>query len=446
MKYLLLLALISGVASAAPETSLSTAPQQKNLQSVRQEIDSLQKDIAAKEAVRKQAQSAIVKSQQAISKTDQMIAALGQKQTASARQLADLRAELEAMRQKIAGARQQVARMLASQYKNGNHDAMRLMLNATDPNQTSRDLVYYQRIVSAQQQLIAELNGRQQQMAQLSDTLQQQIDRLDTLSSRKTQEKTQLQQDKSSTEHKLGQIASQIQDRQQKLTQLKQDEKHLTDVIAQINREIARQQELAARKAAQARLAAAKAARAARAAAIAENARRKKIAADAKKQGKPVPPEAKQTVPEPAAAPAETVDTVADTSAAGKAFRSLQGHMRLPVAGEIAGKFGAMRSEGTTWKGLFIRTARGQGVHVVADGHVVYADALRGFGNAVIVDHGGNYLTVYTGLSSMSHGIGDKVRAGETLGNTGALDSGDAGLYFEIRYLGKPINPQTWTH
>ncbi|WP_028537000.1 murein hydrolase activator EnvC family protein [Paludibacterium yongneupense] len=445
MKLLLLLALVAGAASAAPAPSLSVAPQQKNLQSVRQEIDTLQKDIAAKEAVRKQAQTAIAKSQQAISKTDQMIAALGQKQTASTRQLSELRAELEAMRQKIASARQQVARMLASQYKNGNHDAMRLMLNATDPNQTSRDLVYYQRIVAAQQQLITELNTRQQQLAQLSDALQQQIERLDTLSSRKSKEKSQLQQDKSSTEQKLGQIASQIQDRQQKLSQLKQDEKHLTDVIAQINREIARQQEIAARKAAQARLAASKAAKAARAAAIAENARRRKIAAEAKKQGKPVPAEAQQPVAEPAAAP-ETVDTVADTSAAGRAFRSLQGHMRLPVAGEIAGKFGAMRSEGTTWKGLFIRTARGQGVHVVADGHIVYADALRGFGNAVIVDHGGNYLTVYTGLSTMSHGIGDKVRAGETLGNTGALDSGDAGLYFEIRYLGKPINPQTWTH
>jgi murein DD-endopeptidase MepM/ murein hydrolase activator NlpD len=45
---------------------------------------------------------------------------------------------------------------------------------------------------------------------------------------------------------------------------------------------------------------------------------------------------------------------------------------------------------------------------------VVYADALRGFGNAVIVDHGGNYLTVYTGLSS----IGKRGQHGQSWRNT----------------------------
>ena len=120
--------------------------------------------------------------------------------------------------------------------------------------------------------------------------------------------------------------------------------------------------------------------------------------------------------------------------------------MKLPVTGEIAGRFGSARAEGTSWKGLFIHASRGQPVHVVGDGHVVYADALRGFGNAVIVDHGGNYLTVYTGLANITHGVGDRLKAGDSIGNTGALDSGESGLYFEIRYLGKPINPLTWVH
>ncbi|WP_230369357.1 hypothetical protein [Paludibacterium denitrificans] len=41
---------------------------------------------------------------------------------------------------------------------------------------------------------------------------------------------------------------------------------------------------------------------------------------------------------------------------------------------------------------------------------MVYADGLRGFGNAVIVDHGGNYMTVYTGLSAIGKSVGSSVK------------------------------------
>ena len=70
----------------------------------------------------------------------------------------------------------------------------------------------------------------------------------------------------------------------------------------------------------------------------------------------------------------------------GRAFASLQGKLKLPVRGELAGRFGAQREDGgVTWKGLFIRAADGQAVRSVADGRVVYADWLRGYGNLVIV-------------------------------------------------------------
>ena len=83
-------------------------------------------------------------------------------------------------------------------------------------------------------------------------------------------------------------------------------------------------------------------------------------------------------------------------------------------------------------------------MRAVADGSIVYADALRGFGNAVIIDHGGNYMTVYTGLSSIGRSSGQRVSAGDTVGLTGSLDSGETGLYFELRHMGRPINPQSW--
>ncbi|NWK77018.1 murein hydrolase activator EnvC [Aquitalea sp. LB_tupeE] len=440
MKPILLLALLAGAAQAAPSSAsppLSTAPQQQNLQSVRKEIDNLKKDLAQKQAVQQEAKSAIQESEQAIAQTNQVIAKLENKQNNSAQQLADLRQQVQTTAHKLAETRQRVAQMLARQYKSGDHDAMKLMLNADDPNQTSRDMVYYQHIAKAQQQMVTQLISRQHELEALTYQLEQELARLDALSSHKSREKNALLNSKSNKLAQLNKIAGEIQAGQSRLGKLQEDEKRLTNLIAQINLEIERRRQEAIRKAAEER----KARQAAALAAKKENERRRKLAENARKQGKPVPEVAKKSVPVPVEKP---VAEVADGSASGKAFASLQGRMKMPVSGQLAGRFGSARSEGTSWKGVFIKTAPGQPVHAVADGNVVYADALRGFGNAVIVDHGGNYLTVYTGLSAIGKSVGSAVKAGETLGNTGALDSGESGLYFEIRHMGQPLNPQTW--
>jgi septal ring factor EnvC (AmiA/AmiB activator) len=65
-----------------------------------------------------------------------------------------------------------------------------------------------------------------------------------------------------------------------------------------------------------------------------------------------VPEVAKKSVPVPQEKP---VEEVADSSAAGKAFTSLQGRMKMPVSGQLAGRFGSARSEGTSWKGVSSR-------------------------------------------------------------------------------------------
>ena len=440
MKPILLLALLAGAAQAAPSSAslpLSTAPQQQNLQSVRKEIDNLKKDLAQKQAVQQEAKSAIQESEQAIAQTNQVIAKLENKQNNSAQQLADLRQQVQTTAHKLAETRQRVAQMLARQYKSGDHDAMKLMLNADDPNQTSRDMVYYQHIAKAQQQMVTQLISHQHELEALTYQLEQELARLDALSNHKSREKNALLNSKSNKLAQLNKIAGEIQAGQSRLGKLQEDEKRLTNLIAQINQEIERRRQEAIRKAAEER----KARQAAALAAKKENVRRRKLAENARKQGKPVPEVARKSVPVPVEKP---VAEVADGSASGKAFASLQGRMKMPVSGQLAGRFGSARSEGTSWKGVFIKTAPGQPVHAVADGNVVYADALRGFGNAVIVDHGGNYLTVYTGLSAIGKSVGSTVKAGETLGNTGALDSGESGLYFEIRHMGQPLNPQTW--
>ncbi|MBV8032800.1 MAG: peptidoglycan DD-metalloendopeptidase family protein [Betaproteobacteria bacterium] len=127
-------------------------------------------------------------------------------------------------------------------------------------------------------------------------------------------------------------------------------------------------------------------------------------------------------------------------------FSTLRGKLRLPVAGELTGRFGAPRgASGIEAKGVFIRAREGEPVRAVAPGRVVYADWMRGFGNLLIVDHGEAYLSIYANNESLLKQVGDAVGAGEAVATTGASGGNEeSGLYFELRHLGKAFDPLRW--
>src|SRR5262249_23597753 len=126
----------------------------------------------------------------------------------------------------------------------------------------------------------------------------------------------------------------------------------------------------------------------------------------------------------------------------------LKGRLRLPVRGELIGRFGAPRltgDGGTPTKGVFIRAAEGETVRAVAAGRVVYADWMRGFGNLLIVDHGENFLTIYGNNESLLKQTGDAGMLGEALATVGASGGNEeTGLYFELRHEGRPFDPLGW--
>jgi len=116
-----------------------------------------------------------------------------------------------------------------------------------------------------------------------------------------------------------------------------------------------------------------------------------------------------------------------------------------PAQGQVQGRFGMERPEGGLWRGVVIRAPEGSPVQAVAAGEVVYADWLSGFGNLLILDHGEGFLTVYGYNQSLLKQVGEKVRAGDSVALVGATGGQvEAGLYFEIRQQGQPVNPQQW--
>jgi len=136
----------------------------------------------------------------------------------------------------------------------------------------------------------------------------------------------------------------------------------------------------------------------------------------------------------------------AAASAAAEPFSALRGKLRLPVRGELSGRFGAPRgAAGMVAKGVFIRAPEGQPVRAIARGQVVYADWMRGFGNLLIVDHGESYLSIYANNETLLKEPGDAVAPGEPIATTGSSGGNEeTGLYFEMRHLGRAFDPLSW--
>lgn len=96
-------------------------------------------------------------------------------------------------------------------------------------------------------------------------------------------------------------------------------------------------------------------------------------------------------------------------------------------------------------KGVDISGQRGQAVLAASDGQVVYSgNALRGFGNLVIINHSNEYLSAYAHNESLLVKEGQKVKRGQQIANMGNTDASSVRLHFEIRYRGQSVNPLSY--
>ena len=93
-------------------------------------------------------------------------------------------------------------------------------------------------------------------------------------------------------------------------------------------------------------------------------------------------------------------------------------------------------------KGIDISGQRGQAILAAADGQVVYSgNALRGFGNLIIINHSNEYLSAYAHNDALLVKEGQKVQRGQQIARMGNTDASSVRLHFEIRYRGQSVNP-----
>jgi septal ring factor EnvC (AmiA/AmiB activator) len=122
----------------------------------------------------------------------------------------------------------------------------------------------------------------------------------------------------------------------------------------------------------------------------------------------------------------------------GADFKTLQGKLPLPVRGIIFSPKGRE-------KGIGIKAPEGAKIQAIFKGKIAYAAWFKGYGNLMIIDHGGGYHTVVAHASRLLKKVGEKVKTGDVValvGSTGSIEG--PMLYFEIRHHGTAVNPLTW--
>lgn len=126
-------------------------------------------------------------------------------------------------------------------------------------------------------------------------------------------------------------------------------------------------------------------------------------------------------------------------------LRTFRGDLEWPVAGAVRRRF-ANPAVGRTppSNGIELAATEGAPVTAVHEGVVAFAGPFSGFGNLVIVDHGARAFSLYGNLLEIGVKQGALVEAGQPLGAVGASLTGPAGLYFELRVDGQPVDPLQW--
>ena len=371
---------------AAEPASASAKEKEKELRELRGRITALQKQLAASEESKSEAVDALRESERAISEANRELRELGSQSREHGKQLAELNGESRQRERALKAQQALLADLLYRHYLGGQAEPLKLLLNREDPNQIARRLHYFGYLSRARAELIADLRAGLARLRELAREAEQKATELSAVTSEQRAQRARLEREKRARNEVLARISRDIERQRQEIGTLKRDETRLARLVASLAKLMARPKP-----------------------------------APRGERAAPVPPD-------------------------DSPFGRLKGRLSPPVRGELANRFGSPRSDGgVLWKGLFIAARAGAEVRAVADGRVVFADWLRGFGNLLIIDHGDAFMSLYGNNEALFKRVGDIIHGGEAVaavGNSGG--NARSGLYFELRHQGKPLDPLDW--
>lgn len=419
--------LCSSPVAAQNRTTTASAPEiserQADLGELRSRIETLRKELNTSEESRADAAVRLRESERQISRLQRELHELAEQRGKLQRNLQALEQQSSELGSTLSQQQAQLERLLYKQHLRSTPDSLQMLLNGDDPNQMARDLYYISAIAHSRAELMDEISRTLAKKKSLAADARERSSELAQVEAEQQQRAEELNKQRDERKALFAEMSSKVKAQRQEIGNLQRDEKRLTQLIDRLSKILAAQ----AAQAARAEAARARAAEAAR--------------QEAQKAPERPPVRAGEAAPR---RPAEAENRYEPAPSDGS-FARQKGKLRLPVRGTVAGRFGAPREGGGTWRGLFIRSATGSEVKAIANGRVVFSEWMRGFGNLLIVDHGNAYLSIYGNNDSLLKQVGQAVKGGETVatvGNSGG--NPESGLYFELRHQGQPIDPMKW--
>jgi septal ring factor EnvC (AmiA/AmiB activator) len=386
---LVLFALLAGGVQAQ-----NSREAERKLAKVNQELKSVAAERRKLEGQRGEASRDLRRADEEVGRSSRSLREVEQALAAEEHALAGLHQRRDALQAGLGDKRAELARLLRAAYRVGEDAPLKALLSQDGVADGQRALAYHGYL---QRDRIARIRTLTAELQQV-DTLQQQIEqRRDRLAATRRQQRTQLAELEAARKQRAALVATLDQRysvRAAREKALGRDAKALQRLLAQL------------------RAAAAKAEAARRAAA---------------------------SKPKLSSSGAATRNAVASAPA-------LQvGGLSWPVSGSLLASYGGTLPDGRGSEGVLIAANAGTTVKAVADGQVVFADWMNGYGLILIVDHGNGYMSLYAHNDALLRDAGDAVQRGDavaTVGNSGG--QGRAALYFELRRNGKPVDPGSW--
>ncbi|MGQ4582909.1 peptidoglycan DD-metalloendopeptidase family protein [Lysobacter sp. F60174L2] len=400
-------AMLAACLAATPAAAQSSRETEKKLQTIKKELKSVAAERREIESKRGAATRELRAADEQVAASSRQLRATRQQLASSEEKLAGLQQRRTALEGTLGNRRDELAGLLRAAYAQGDAAPLKLLLAQDRVADANRLLTYHRYVQKDRADRIRTLTGELAELDAVEREIAARRAELEATRERQREQLAKLERDRESRKKLVATLDQRYQDKRGREQALGRDAKGLEKVLKQLRA-------AAARAEAQRRAAAEKAEREAREAREA-----------ARRAGQPAPSPSRKPV----------------VAATGPAV----GGAGWPLAGTLLAGYGAKLPDGRKSEGLLIGAGAGSTVKAVADGTVVYAEWMSGFGLILIVDHGNGYMSLYAHNDALLHDAGDTVSRGDAVSTVGSSGGhGRPALYFELRRNGEPVNPGTW--
>ncbi len=301
-----------------------------------------------------------------------------------------------------------LAKQLQAAYRLGKYSGLQLLLLEDKKQRGERILMYFNYLNEKRQKVISDLQETQTELTLQQNLREQKLNQQKNLLAQQNSEKERLNRARDERSQTLTALNSSVKKGEERLAILKLNESKLRQKIAQAERE-----------------------------AKARADKEKKQAAELVKKQNQAKQQGKEYV-------LNEKERQLMVRSGGIGLPKNQ--YNWPVnSRSILHRFGELQRGELRWKAMIMAAPEGSEVKAVADGIVVMANWLVGYGYVIAIDHGKNDMSLYGYNQTMLVELNKQVKAGEVIGLVGInAEQKQPALYFQIRRQGQAVNPQAW--